>query len=75
MLKAVSVYQVEVFQHFKHWIKHCTAFTGGYQLNWHIFLVVQLVKKSDCNAGYLGQEHPLEKGVATHSSILGWRIP
>jgi len=24
---------------------------------------------------FLGQEHPLEKGMATHSSILAWRIP
>ena len=23
----------------------------------------------------LGQEIPLEKGMATHSSILAWRIP
>ena len=23
----------------------------------------------------LGQEHPLEEGMATHSSILTWRIP
>ena len=23
----------------------------------------------------LGQEDPLEKGVATHSSILAWKIP
>ena len=23
----------------------------------------------------LGQEDPLEKGKATHSSILAWRIP
>ena len=23
----------------------------------------------------LGQEEPLEKGMATHSSILSWRIP
>ena len=23
----------------------------------------------------LGQEDPLEKGMATHSSILSWRIP
>ena len=36
-------------------------------------------KKSACNAGDLGlildQEDPLEKGVATHSSILTCRIP
>ena len=25
--------------------------------------------------GSLGQENPLEKGMATHSSILAWRIP
>ena len=24
---------------------------------------------------YLGQEDPLEKGMATHFSILAWRIP
>ena len=23
----------------------------------------------------LGQEDPMEKGIATHSSILAWRIP
>ena len=36
-------------------------------------------KESACNAGYLGLtlgwEDPLEKGKATHSSILAWRIP
>ena len=36
------------------------------------------VKASACNAGDLGsipdQEDPLEKGMATHSSILAWRI-
>ena len=23
----------------------------------------------------LGREHPLEKGMATHASVLAWRIP
>ena len=32
-------------------------------------------KESDCNVGDLGWEDPLEKGKATHSSILAWRIP
>ena len=31
-------------------------------------------KESACNAGDLGQEDPLEKEMATHSSILAWRI-
>ena len=34
---------------------------------------------NDCHVGdlvrSLGQEDPLEKGKATHSSILAWRIP
>ena len=36
-------------------------------------------KESVCNAETwiqsLGWEDPLEEGVATHSSILAWRIP
>ena len=36
-------------------------------------------KESACNAGDLGSipglGKPLEKGMATHSSILDWRIP
>ena len=32
-------------------------------------------KESTCSVGDLGQEDPLEKGMATHSSILAWRIP
>ena len=31
-------------------------------------------KESICNAGDLGREDPLEEGIATHSSILAWRI-
>ena len=27
------------------------------------------------DAGSLSQEDPLEKGMATHSSILAWRLP
>ena len=37
------------------------------------------VKASACNAGDLGsipgREDPLEKEMATHSSILAWTIP
>ena len=41
-----------------------------------------LVKNSPANAGdlrdaglTLGGEDPLEEGMATHSSVLAWRIP
>jgi len=36
-------------------------------------LVAQLVNNPP--VGDLGWEDPLEKGKATHSSILAWRIP
>ena len=32
-------------------------------------------KESACSMGDLGWEGPLEEGMATHSSILAWRIP
>ena len=42
-------------------------------------LVTQMVKNSpamqETLVRSLGQEDPLEKGMATHSSILAWRIP
>ena len=42
-------------------------------------LVAQLVKNlpvmQETQVGSLGWEDPLEKGMATHSSILAWRIP
>ena len=42
-------------------------------------LVAQLVKNSptmqDTWVQFLGWEDPLEEGMATHSSILAWRIP
>ena len=42
-------------------------------------LVAQTVKSlpamPETCVGSLGQEDPLEKGMATHSSILAWRVP
>ena len=34
---------------------------------------IQEIQESQVQS--LGQEDPLEKGVATHSSILAWEIP
>ena len=43
------------------------------------FSVVQMVKNlpamQDTRVQSLGREDPREKGRATHSSILAWRIP
>ena len=42
-------------------------------------LVAQTVKNlfamQETQVQPLGQEDPLEEGMATHSSILAWRIP
>ena len=32
-------------------------------------------KESTCIVGDLSWEDPLEEGMATHSSVLAWRIP
>ena len=43
--------------------------------NDHVTLPLWLAgKESTSTAGNLGWEDPLEKGKATHSSILAWRI-
>ena len=47
-------------------------------LNWGATLVTQMVKNppamQETWVGFLGQEDPLEKEMATYSSILAWRI-
>ena len=52
----------------------------GYQLQYFwTFLVAQMVKNlpamRETWIQSLGWEDPLEKGMATHSNILAWRIP
>ena len=54
------------------------VFTHPLQYSW-ASLVSQLVKNPPAMwetwVRSLGWEDPLEKGTATHSSILAWRIP
>ena len=38
-------------------------------------MIKNLPAKQETQVQSLGQENPLEKGMATHSSILAWRIP
>ena len=51
-------------------------FTAAYAIG---FPVAQMVKSlpamQETWVQYPGQEDPLEKGMATHSSILAWKIP
>ena len=49
-----------------------------FRKNW-ASLVAQMVKNlpamQETQVQSLGQEDPLEKGIATHSNILAWRVP
>ena len=38
-------------------------------------MVKKLPARQETCVQPLGREDPLEKGIATHSSILAWRIP
>ena len=40
-----------------------------------VHMVKNLLARQETWVQPLGQEDPLEKGMATHSSILAWRIP
>ena len=56
------------------WLHHCPS-----EIHSINSLVVQMVKNlpamQETWVQSLGQEDPLEKGMATHSSVLVWRIP
>ena len=53
----------------------------GYVICWYFlqFMVTQMVKNppavQETRVRSLGREDPLEKGMATHSSVLAWGIP
>ena len=52
--------------------------TRGYTYMWASLLaqtVKNLPAKQETQVRSLGREDPLEKGMATHSSILAWRNP
>ena len=75
IISDLSVYLFSVricFKHFEayYWVQHIEDFYD---------LVAQLAKNlpamRETWVRSLGWEDPLEKGKATHSSILAWRIP
>ena len=49
------------------------------QIEHKLYVVAQMIKNlpamQEMQVQSLGQENPLEKGMAMHSSILAWRIP
>ena len=67
----------------KETLSHFHYGSGGSFINTNfitrVFLLAQMVKNlpamQETRVQSLGQEDPLEKGMATHSSVLAWRIP
>ena len=51
----------------------------SFDISMSVSLIAQLANQlpamQDTQVRSLGQEDPLEKEMATYSSILGWRIP
>ena len=68
--KYVSIYK-------QHFVQICIYLVYIYYI--YLLLMAQMVKNlpamQDTQVWSLGQEDPLEKEMATHSSILAWRIP
>ena len=60
------------------WSGHCQESSVHPSRRFSV-LITQLVKNppamQETPVQVLGREDPLEKGKATHSSILAWRIP
>ena len=58
------------------WKAGITGEEGGNEVS---STVAQMVKSlpamQETRVSYLGKEDPLEKEIATHSSVLAWRIP
>ena len=63
----------------KNMLAYCKWFRSRPFLSIWVSLVAQMVKNSSAMQETwiqsLGWEDPLEEGMATHSSILAWRIP
>ena len=57
----------------------CFLYSTKQKYTWSASLVAQAVKNppamQETQVQFLGRADPLEKRMATHSSILAWRIP
>ena len=80
-----NIFTCHCFISFHSTYQHLTCyiliyFLGFISLHWNrASLIAQLLKNlpamQETLVQFLGQKDPLQKGMATHSSILVWRIP
>jgi len=61
------------------WMKKAFTFNGTMDIKIGASLVAQMIKNfpamQETRVRSLHRKDPLEKGLATHSSILAWRLP
>ena len=66
-------------QNLNHWIARIVSINSILKYTYRASLAAQTVKNLpivwETQIWCWGQEDPLEKGMATHPSILAWRIP
>ena len=69
--------QQELFERiiWEHQTKRITSYPGRPQASLRAQLVKNLPAMQETQIRFLGREDPLEREMATHSSILAWRIP
>ena len=56
-------------------LRHSEKLISGDRASLAAQMVKNLPEMQETQVGSLGQADSLEKGMATHSSILAWRIP
>ena len=59
----------------EHCSLHVTGVTLGFPGGSAVNTLPAVLETQETRVRSLGQEDPLEGGMATHSSILAWRIP
>ena len=62
-------FHIALFAIAKNWKHKCSSTRGWIHTHTHTHTM------GETWIGSLGWEDPLEEGMATHSSILAWRIP
>ena len=80
-LKEVPVVSFKIKKEFSNFIpfQDCFSYLGSLPISYRSFLIAQLLKNPSAMwetwVRSLGWEDPLDKGKATQSSILAWKIP
>ena len=71
----VYIYIIYIYYIYTHTHTHIYVYIYGYRASLVAQMVKHLPAMLETRVWSLGQEEPLEKEMATHSSTLAWEIP